>query len=233
MLRSRRCSLMRSRIWACTVTSSAVVGSSANSMVGPQAMAMAIITRWRMPPDSSCGYWSRRRSASGMRTSVSSRLAVALASSRPMPRWLRSGSSICRPIFISGFSDVIGSWKIIAISLPHTPRMSFGARPRMSCPSKRTAPPRWVPRRGTRPMMVRDSTVLPEPDSPTTPSALPRSSENVTPSTARTTPRGVVKWVWRFSTSMSVPPPWRPAVCSWALTAQPPGCRSGGRSGHR
>ena len=46
----------RSRICAWTVTSSAVVGSSAISSFGPQASAMAIITRWRMPPDSSCGY---------------------------------------------------------------------------------------------------------------------------------------------------------------------------------
>ena len=38
------------------VGSSAVVGSSASSSAGWQAMASAIITRWRMPPDSWCGY---------------------------------------------------------------------------------------------------------------------------------------------------------------------------------
>ena len=53
---------------ACTVTSSAVVGSSAISTSGFSASAMAIITRWRMPPESSCGYWARRRSGSEMRT---------------------------------------------------------------------------------------------------------------------------------------------------------------------
>ncbi len=42
-------------ICACTVTSSAVVGSSAMSRAGPLMSAMAIITRWRMPPDSWCG----------------------------------------------------------------------------------------------------------------------------------------------------------------------------------
>ena len=53
---SRFCSPARSsRICACTVTSSAVVGSSAISTSGSQASAMAIITRWRWPPDSSCG----------------------------------------------------------------------------------------------------------------------------------------------------------------------------------
>ena len=37
------------------VTSSAVVGSSAISRSGWQASAIAIITRWRMPPESWCG----------------------------------------------------------------------------------------------------------------------------------------------------------------------------------
>ena len=41
-----------SRICAWMVTSSAVVGSSAMSSFGLQASAMAIITRWRMPPES-------------------------------------------------------------------------------------------------------------------------------------------------------------------------------------
>ena len=44
-----------------------------------------------------------------------------------MPRWICSGSAICAPIFISGFSEVIGSWKIIAISLPHTSRICLAA----------------------------------------------------------------------------------------------------------
>ena len=52
---SRRESRSSSRIWACTVTSSAVVGSSAITSDGSPAIAMAIITRWRSPPDSSWG----------------------------------------------------------------------------------------------------------------------------------------------------------------------------------
>ena len=51
-----RCSSrISSRIWICTVTSSAVVGSSASSSRGPQASAIAIITRCRIPPESWCG----------------------------------------------------------------------------------------------------------------------------------------------------------------------------------
>ena len=72
MKRSVCWSCSRLRISAWTVTSSAVVGSSANSRRGPQARARAIITRWRMPPDSWCGYSSKRRSASGMLTERSS-----------------------------------------------------------------------------------------------------------------------------------------------------------------
>ncbi|MCY1303915.1 hypothetical protein D9M70_536440 [compost metagenome] len=45
-------SLIRARICACVVTSSAVVGSSAISKAGFSARAMAIMTRWRCPPDS-------------------------------------------------------------------------------------------------------------------------------------------------------------------------------------
>ena len=46
---------IRSRIWACVVTSSAVVGSSAISRSGLLTSAIAIITRWRMPPENWCG----------------------------------------------------------------------------------------------------------------------------------------------------------------------------------
>ena len=42
-------------ICAWIVTSSAVVGSSAMSRSGSLARAIAIITRWRWPPESWCG----------------------------------------------------------------------------------------------------------------------------------------------------------------------------------
>ena len=48
-------SLISFRIWAWIVTSSAVVGSSAISSAGRQISAMAIIARWRRPPESSKG----------------------------------------------------------------------------------------------------------------------------------------------------------------------------------
>ena len=49
-------SAISSRICAWIVTSRAVVGSSAMRSLGSQARAMAIMTRWRMPPENSWGY---------------------------------------------------------------------------------------------------------------------------------------------------------------------------------
>ena len=63
---SRFSRLIRARISAWTVTSRAVVGSSQISSRGSQAIAMAMTTRWRMPPDNSCGYWFSRCSGSGI-----------------------------------------------------------------------------------------------------------------------------------------------------------------------
>ena len=53
-----------SRICAWMVTSRAVVGSSAMMTSGLFAMAMAMTTRWRMPPENLWGYASRRFSGS-------------------------------------------------------------------------------------------------------------------------------------------------------------------------
>ena len=74
-----------SRICACTVTSSAVVGSSAISSSGSLASAIAIITRWRWPPESWCGNAPSRRSGSGMPTSCRSSSVRARAFASPMP----------------------------------------------------------------------------------------------------------------------------------------------------
>ena len=52
-LAARCCSTSRTCAWI--VTSSAVVGSSAMITSGSLAIAIAIITRWRMPPENSCG----------------------------------------------------------------------------------------------------------------------------------------------------------------------------------
>ena len=48
------------RICASTITSSAVVGSSAISRLGSSTSASAIMIRWRIPPENSCGYCLKR-----------------------------------------------------------------------------------------------------------------------------------------------------------------------------
>ena len=59
---------MRSMTVACVVTSNALVGSSAINKLGLPASAVAIIARWRIPPESSCGYWRATNSTRGIST---------------------------------------------------------------------------------------------------------------------------------------------------------------------
>src|SRR5215472_16032076 len=61
-------------------------------------------------------------------------------------------------------------------------------------------PPVIRPGGGTRRMMDRAVTDLPHPDSPTMPTASPGPTSKETPSTARTTPHDVKKYVRRSST---------------------------------
>ncbi len=123
---------------------------------------------------------------------------------------------ICLPIFSTGFSDVIGSWKTIAMLAPQNRRISLGDAPPISSPSKRIEPLRITFLRGSSPMIERVSTVLPDPDSPTIPSVRPRSRVKDTPSTDRTRPRTVSKPVSTSVTSSSGTP-----GCS-GVTAHPP-----------
>ena len=116
-----------SRICAWIVTSSAVVGSSAISSSGlhderhrdhhalPHAagelVRIVASTRSLGDRDPDAARASRSRS----------RQRVALRSSL---RCSRTASAICSPTVNTGFSEVIGSWKIIAIRLPRIWRIS-------------------------------------------------------------------------------------------------------------
>src|SRR6266704_954165 len=53
---------------------------------------------------------------------------------------LHDALPICSPTVNTGFSEVIGSWKIIAISLPRIRRISAGESCSRSVPSKRICP---------------------------------------------------------------------------------------------
>ena len=174
-----------SRMPACTVTSRAVVGSSAMRTAGSQATAMAIITRWRIPPESWCGYSSTRWAGAGMPTRSRSSTARARASFLLRPWWRRSTSPICRPMVRTGFREVIGSWKIIAMSLPRIFPYALSSPPASSrVPS--LIDPVMCAVGGSRPMTAMEVTDLPQPDSPTTARTSPAARSNETWSTAWT-----------------------------------------------
>ena len=166
---SSSCSvLISSRICAWMVTSSAVVGSSAIRSLGLQASAIAIITRWRMPPEKRCGYSWKRDFAEGIFTFSSRRIVSASASERDRPRCRISASAIWKPMVSTGFSEVIGSWKIIAMSLPRIWRICASGRVRSSLPLSLIEPSILLELGGVSRMIDSAVTLLPEPDSPTT-----------------------------------------------------------------
>src|SRR5580765_8414012 len=142
-----------------------------------------------------------RPSARGMPTALSSSSARARAWRFDTSRCSRIASTSCAPIVLTGFSEVIGSWKIMAISSPRIERSWREFIFRRSLPFQRACPELIVFDRALSPMIVRQVTLLPEPDSPTMPSVLPFSTLKLTPSTALTTPSSVRKWVRRSLTS--------------------------------
>jgi hypothetical protein len=174
------------------VTSSAVVGSSAINSAGSQASAIAIITRWRMPPDNWCGKSSKRSAADGIRTSSSTSIARWRAASFDLSECAWIASTICRPMLCTGLSEVIGSWNTIAMRPPRSNRRSLADRPSMSRPSKTSESALTRPGgEGTSPISDSEVTLLPQPDSPTRPTERARPTSKLMPSTARNSPRSV------------------------------------------
>ncbi len=178
MLYSRWSSASRSMTWACTVTSRAVVGSSAMIRDGSSAIAMAIMMRWRIPPENWCGYWLTRSLAAGMRTRSISSTDLAFASLRDIPRCTTNISPSCWPTVRTGFSEESASWKIMAISWPRILRRSSGLSFSRSWSLKRISPPAIFPGGMSRmPMIAWAVTDLPEPDSPSTARVSPSATE--------------------------------------------------------
>ncbi len=75
-----------------------------------------------------------------MPTCPSSSIARARAASPRMPLCSSRISPICFSIVCSGLSDVIGSWKMIVMSLPRTCRISFSESGNRSRSLKRMEP---------------------------------------------------------------------------------------------
>ena len=78
-----RSAMISSTICAWIVTSRLDVGSSAISSRGLRARAIAMTTRCRMPPLSSCGYWRATFAASAIPTSDNMRTVSAAVSREP------------------------------------------------------------------------------------------------------------------------------------------------------
>ena len=80
----------------------------------------------------------------------------------------------CMPIVNTGFSDVIGSWKIMQISSPRTSRIPSSSSFSRSRPLKRISPATIRPGGlGISRSTLSAVTLLPEPDSPTSPTTSP------------------------------------------------------------
>ena len=170
MSRSVRILRRSRRMRCCTVTSSAVVGSSQSRTRGSEARAMAIMTRWRCPPEIWCGYLRMAAGGSGMSTSRRSERARSFASRPGRPPARSTSPSSCSTLS-RGLSAPSGSWKIIA-----APGVARGRRlvdRGMASPFTLISPERTVTIGGSRPMSARRVSDLPEPDSPTMPSAAP------------------------------------------------------------
>src|SRR6185503_4180593 len=126
-----------------------------------------------------------------------------------------------------GFRLVSGSWKMNPISLPRSLRMPSADSLSRSTPSKITEPETILPGGfGTSRVSESAVTLLPQPDSPTSPSVSPWPSTKLTSSTARTTPSGVKKCVERLRTSRRFFLPVFVSRCSRVIRAASSGVSS-------
>ncbi len=100
-----------------------------------------------------------------MPTSCSISMVRASATLREAVSCSSRASSIWRPMVMTGLSEVIGSWKIMEISLPRISRMAAASRPTRSTPSSRTEPSTMRPG-GSATSRISDSavTLLPQPE---------------------------------------------------------------------
>src|SRR6266849_6540373 len=146
------------------MTSKAVTGSSAITSFGLQARAIAIITRWRMPPENSWGK-SRRRSRL-IPTSSRSSPTRFIASSSSTFSWRMIGSAICRPMLRTGLSEFIAPWKMIEMSFHRIRWIDSSDSLTRFRPLNRISPLTILPLYGSRRMTASAVVVLPQPLSP-------------------------------------------------------------------
>ena len=133
-----------------------------------------------------------------MPTRRSISFARSMASALETFSWSSMDSAICSPTVRTGFSAVMGSWKIMATSLPRTASSSAVLKSKMLAPSRVMLPFLIFPGGlGTRFRIDSAVVVLPAPVSPTRPSVFFLPMLNVSPFTAQTQPSSVSKWTTR------------------------------------
>ena len=155
-----------------------------DEQLGSSTRLAAIATRWRWPPESSCGIAVEEelgRRQPGPRRARRAPAARARLAPPPSP-WTSSGSSTVSRTRKRGSSDSYGSWKMSCTSRRRAAQLC--ARRRRRCPRRGSERPRT--RASTSRRIVCAVVVLPLPDSPTSASISPSRSEKETPSTART-----------------------------------------------
>src|SRR5689334_9567198 len=130
-------------------------------------------------------------------------MARSSASALETFSWARICSTICAPTRCTGLSAEIGSWKIIAISLPRIASSLFSGALIRSSPFSRAVPAKREFGERVRPINVITVTDFPEPDSPTIATVSPRLTVNETPLTARSRPSSVANETSRSSISSS------------------------------
>ena len=146
------------------------------SSAGLQQRAMAIMARWRIPPDRVWGYFFITACASGIPTLARIDSARAAASSLDKCRCLRMLSVIWLPTVNTGFKEVIGSWKIMVMRFPRMSSSSFSVISRRFLPSNRTEPSMTAPPLPNKPIIDSEVTLFPQPDSPTIQTTSPSST---------------------------------------------------------
>lgn len=132
----------------------------------------------------------------------------SLRASRRLDLFFSSMASvICLPILTMGFSEDSGSWKIIEILSPRSLCITSSGTRSRSLPSYRISPPSTMALPARMPIIALEVTDLPEPDSPTMASVLPRSRSKEISRTAFSVPLVVRKATFSLFTSsiLSIP----------------------------
>ena len=170
--RSRSCSSrILSRIDFCTTTSSPVVGSSKSTSCGFSASARARLTRCFIPPESSCGNMSRKRASTLTRSNSSSARSRAAAVPAPVCS-ARMSSNIFRTR-TTGLSEFMLDWNTVDTYDHRSGRSSSSSSVVTSRSPQRIEPPVMCPGLRSSRSTACAKVVLPEPDSPASPTNSP------------------------------------------------------------